>query len=227
MFRFVTFLLLTLNISPAFADGKPPFSVPRSQVIELADEHSKRVYPIYIKLPRGYHRNEDKYYPVIYITDANYAFQIVSGATRFPMNTNSMEQAILVGISYSKEARGDHSRIRDFTPTYAKSWKKLTGEGPTHVKFINDVVFNYVDTHFRTDTSNRTFIGNSLGGLFGAYILLTKPDMFKNYVLGSPSFWFNEKMIFDLEQSAQVNKTTSQGVYRHRRVKNNKTGWPL
>lgn len=216
-FLFFSFLLLFIgqvqanhtqtNSAQIQISQTGPFSIPRTQTVELMDQETNRVYPIYIKLPRGYQRNKTKRYPVIYITDANYAFQVVSGATRFPMNTNKMQHAILVGISYSKGSRGDTSRIRDFTPAYAKSWKKLTGEGPQHLRFINEVVFKHIDKHFRTDTNNRTFVGNSLGGLFGAYILITKPDMFNNYVLGSPSLWFNNEVFFELINKTQIDKS--------------------
>ena len=34
-------------------------------------------------------------------------------------------------------------------------------------------------------------LGHSYGGLLGAQILFTEPELFSAYVLGSPSFWFD------------------------------------
>ncbi|MCL1114934.1 hypothetical protein L2703_15195 [Shewanella basaltis] len=36
----------------------------------------------------------------------------------------------------------------------------------------------FVEQHFRVDTQQNTFVGNSLGGLFGAYVLLEQPTLF-------------------------------------------------
>jgi len=175
------------------------------------DPTSKRTYPLFIKLPKSYQKENDKKYPVIYLTDAWYAFQIVSGATRYPMNSNTMTEAIIVGISYSKGSKGDSSRVRDYTPTVDHSWKKQTGNAHQHMEFIENSVFKYMEKNYRVDSTNNTFIGNSLGGLFGSYILLTKPQLFKNYILGSPSYWFDNNFIFGLEEkiAKEKNKITA------------------
>ena len=181
------------------------FKIPRSSVVEITDATSQLTYPLFIKLPKGYDKNPNKKYPVIYLTDAWYAFQIVSGATRYPMNANKMAQAIIVGISYSKGSKGDSSRVFDYTPNVSKSWRKKTGGAPQYMQFIEQHVFKYMSQNYRVDKNNRTFIGNSLGGLFGSYVLLTKPQLFKNYILGSPSFWFDNNAIFRLERAVSSN----------------------
>ena len=61
------------------------------------------------------------------------------------------------------------------------------GQANTHLDFIRNDVIKYVDNTYRTDPNSRTYFGYSLGGEFGAYILLTKPDTFNNYIIGSPS----------------------------------------
>ncbi|WP_323844715.1 alpha/beta hydrolase [Microbulbifer magnicolonia] len=168
-------------------------------MVELQDPQSQRIYPLFIKLPRSYTESPQRHYPVIYLTDAWYAFQIISGATRYPMGFGKMEEAIIVGISYSKGARGQSSRFRDYTPTRDGDWKSLTGNAANHARFIADTVFPYIDNNYRTKTGDRTFVGNSLGGLFGAYMLLTRPDMFDNYILGSPSVWFDDDVILTMD----------------------------
>lgn len=183
-----------------------PFSIPRSTVVELKDPVSGRTYPLFIKLPKSYNTKREKKYPVIYLTDAWYSFQIVSGATRFPMNSGAMEEAIIVGISYSKGSKGASSRIRDFTPVEDKRWKFNTGEAKKHTQFIHDIVIHHIDNNYRTDMSKKTFVGNSLGGLLGAYILFNQPNIFNHYILGSPSVWFKDNYIL----SSSVHKSKSQ-----------------
>ncbi|TKB43043.1 alpha/beta hydrolase [Thalassotalea mangrovi] len=171
------------------------FEIPRSETIELKEPATDRVYPIFVKVPRSYKTNKEKRYPVIYLTDAWYSFQITSGATRFAMNHGEMEEAIIVAISYSKGSRGASSRIRDYTPSKAPGWKLPTGNADGHARFIRDVLFPFIETNYRVSTSQRTFVGNSLGGLFGAFILFNYPEMFSSYILGSPSVWFRDNEI--------------------------------
>ncbi len=181
------------------------FEIPRSNIIEIKDPDSERIYPLFIKLPRSYDNRKDKSYPVIYLTDAWYSFQIVSGATRLPMNTGKMQEAIIVGISYSKGSRGPSSRVRDYTHIEDSSWDYQTGKAKEHISFIEKSVFSFIEKNYRVNES-RTFVGNSLGGLLGAYILFTKPDMFNNYVLGSPSVWFKDNDILKIKAEPHLNK---------------------
>ena len=189
-------ILLALCCFLGSALAQEPVAIPRSTKVELSDPLTDRIYPIYIKLPRSYASNPDKVYPVIYLTDGLYSFQIASGATRFPMNSGAMDEAILVGISYSKGSKGASSRIRDYTPSEAKDWKLQTGKAAEHAQFIRETVFPYVAQQYRVHPEQRTYAGNSLGGLFGAYLLFKHPDMFNSYILGSPSVWFdNHKLL--------------------------------
>ena len=188
-------LFLTFFVSSSLAFANKGFEIPRSTVVELTEPVTGRTYPLAIKIPQSYRSNTSRKYPVIYLTDAWYSFQIASGATRFPMNSGAMEEAIIVAIAYSKGSQGSTSRVRDYTPSRATSWKMKTGKAPGHAKFIREVVFPYIEAKYRSEPSQRTFIGNSLGGLFGVYILFNYPDMFNSYILGSPSVWFNNHHI--------------------------------
>lgn len=202
--KFVSLIFFLISCTQLVkAQNISPFEIPRSSVIEIKDPLSDRVYPIFIKLPVSYKRDNEKSYPVIYLTDAWYSFQIVSGATRFPMNSGKMQEAIIVGISYSKGSKGASSRIRDYTHKKDNSWKLQTGKALEHANFIENSIFPYIKSHYRVNHS-RTYVGNSLGGLFGAYIFLTKPDMFNNYILGSPSVWFNDNDILKIKSKRNL-----------------------
>ena len=208
MKRFVLSLFLLSASFFALAEKTipEPFDIPRSSVVDIKDPVTNLTYPLFIKVPRSYKKQTNKQYPVIYLTDALYEFQIVSGATRFPMNFKYMEEAIIVGISYSKGSKLASSRNRDYTPTFNEKWNTKTGEAKQHASFIENSVFSYIEKNYRADPANRTFIGNSFGGLFGTYILLTNSNMFKNYILGSPSYWWDNKYIFKLEKEFQQKK---------------------
>lgn len=191
--------LLALLIFAPMPQANEPVEIPRSTKVVLKDENSQRSYPIFIKTPRSYAASPEKHYPVIYLTDGMYSFQIASGATRFPMNSGAMQEAIIVSLAYSVGSKGVSSRIRDYTPSKAEDWKLATGEAASHARFIRETVFSYMQKNYRISEAGHTFVGNSLGGLFGAYVLFEHPEMFDNYVLGSPSVWFNEYSVLTRE----------------------------
>jgi predicted alpha/beta superfamily hydrolase len=201
-----SFLFLALLLVCSKLNATTPYELPRSSVIELAEKSSGRVYPLFIQLPPSYAANSDQTYPVIYLTDANYSFPIVSGAMRFPMNNGVMQHAIIVAESDEKGSTGSNSRIRDFTPTAAKAWKQETGNAKGHMAFLRDTVMPFIESSYRASKTDRTFVGNSLGGLFGAYVLLTEPDLFSNYILGSPSVWFDDRAILNTSFSKPQTK---------------------
>jgi len=192
------FLIIIFLLCAFATSAETKFEIPRSNIVQIKDPLSGRTYPLFIKLPRTYAANSNKTYPVIYLTDAMYSFQVVSGATRFAMNSAKMDEAIIVAISYSKGSRGPSSRVRDYTHQVAPNWKLETGEAKAHAQFIKKSVFGYLNNHYRVNGS-RTYVGNSLGGLFGAYILFTDPTMFDNYVLGSPSIWYKNNDILNVK----------------------------
>jgi len=164
------------------------------QVVPIKDTKNDRQYELYIKLPEGYAENVYVNYPVIYFTDALWHIEIVSGSADF-----LAKDAILVGISWEKDVKGalatlgaHASRFRDFSiqplanPEAQKRYQ--FGQASNHLDFIRTDVITYVENKYRTVPDNRSYFGYSAGAKFGAYTLLTQPNTFKNYILGSPSF---------------------------------------
>lgn len=177
--------------------------LPRTLVKTLQDPLTKRSYEIHLQLPISY--SPDKKYPVVYMTDSPYTFPITVGAARYPANFNRLENILYVGISWQTDVSPEFSRQRDYTPTKViKGYKDPTGGAENHVRFIRDAVIAYVEQEFSVDSDNRTYVGNSYGGLLGSYILLTQPDTFKNYILGSPSLWWDDQFIFKLNTQTKA-----------------------
>lgn len=66
--KFLPFIFIFIFISftqRVNAQDINSFEIPRSNVIDIKDPSSDRVYPLFIKLPRSYSANSDKSYPVI------------------------------------------------------------------------------------------------------------------------------------------------------------------
>jgi predicted alpha/beta superfamily hydrolase len=196
------------------------FKLPKIQVLPIKDTQADRQYELYIKLPEGYSDNKDKIYPVIYLTDAIWQIELLSGATEF-----LMEDAILVGISWQKDInkalmkeKGEHvSRNRDYSISKSSKpeiqAKYQLGQASNHLTFIRNDVIKTIEKNYRTDPNNRTYFGFSSGGRFGAYILMAQPDTFKNYILGSPSLWRDIPLLFSLENAALKNKASAINLF--------------
>ncbi len=192
------------------------FEITGSQVHAVASSALRRTYDLYIKLPPGYASESDtqKTYPVIYFNDGSYCWVTAVGVTRAPFNFGGFEKAILVGFSYSKGDSPTKSRTRDLTPTKAEGWDLETGGAENYLSFLKNEVIPYIENNYRADPNRRMLVGQSFGGLFGAYALIAEPGLFQDYVLTSPSLWFDNQVIFDMElAAADAGRQLSGRVY--------------
>lgn len=205
-------------IAPALAESQNGFVINQTVELTATLESQERSYSIFVKTPPGYDapKNKERYYPVIYMTDAPHTFQVASGATHLGMGQNGeQEPAILVAIGYAHGEDGMHSRVFDLTPWHDDSWTRYkTGNAEVYFEFLSQLVIPMVEKNYRASTSNRTLAGHSLGGSFGAWVLLKHPEVFENYILTSPSLWFLEKQIFETEALyAEANDDVQANVY--------------
>lgn len=191
--------------------------MPRSEVINIKSATLDRSYDLYIKLPPAYsaERNTDRVYPVLYVNDSDYTLQTVSGVTHVPMIVGGYEHAIIVGLSFALGEGAIESRSRDFTPfPLGPDARYEHGGAREYLTFLRGEVIPLIDQTYRTDQGRRTLIGQSYGGLFGAYALLVEPGLFEGYILSSPSLWSAGSKIFDLENEiSQSGKELRGRVY--------------
>ena len=181
-----------------------------TEVREIRARALHRDYQLFISLPRGYAESTRRY-PVLFVTDANYAFPLIrSIAKRIRNGGEDKEDFILVGLSYAKGETPEYSRRRDYTPTANGDKEAVSdmlsappvyGEAEGYRKFIADEVFPLVAQKYRADMKRAIYAGHSYGGLFGLHVLLTKPSMFEKYIIGSPSLWFDRRVAFATERS--------------------------
>ena len=134
-----------------------------------------------------------------------------------------MPEFILVGLGYARGDTGEYSRRRDYTPS-AHGDRDATSDMPGrpvvygaaegYRRFVAEEVFPFIASHYRADMAHKVFAGHSYGSLFGAYVMLTTPEMFDGYVLGSPSLWFDDHLLFARERAfAGTHKDLHARVY--------------
>ncbi|KFC63576.1 putative esterase precursor [Bosea sp. LC85] len=198
-----------------------PFVLKDTEVRTIRARTLQRDYEIYVSLPASYHASPRRRFPVLFITDADYAFPLVrSIARRVGNRGQGLEEFILVGISYAVGDTPQFSRRRDYTPTPNGEKTKdesgrapVFGEAEPYRRFLADELMPFVASTYRTDTHRSIFAGHSYGGLLGLHILLTEPKMFSHYIIGSPSLWFDQRVMFARERAyAEANKELKADV---------------
>ena len=188
------------------ASGGSPYTLLGTQVWDVPDPVSGRMYQVFISLPTSYGEDPARRYPVLYVTDADYAFPVIRQiARRLNGEGPAIKEVILVGLSYAVGEEGMPSRRRDYTPTADGNDDAppgaVHGQGDAYMAYLRDQVFPFVATRYRTDEHVRIFLGHSYGGLLGTQIMLTHPELFAGYILGSPSYWYGDHVMQRMEEA--------------------------
>lgn len=197
----VSFLAINSSIAQRKKESSSvkPFSIGYTHTIHsniLSEDRSLNVY-----LPEGYSTNDTVSYSVIYLLDgsADEDFIHVAGLVQFANFpwVNMLGPTIVVGISNT-------DRKRDFTfPSTLDEDKKLLPTSGGSANFIQSIeleIIPFIQKNYKTN-SDRTLIGQSLGGLLAAEILLKKPSLFSKYILISPSLWWDNGSLINYTSS--------------------------
>jgi len=149
-------------------------------------------------------------FPVIYVIDGDGYFGTWSAAVRMRAMAGELAQAVVVGIGYP-EAEADmmaamKRRMNELVPTLdpmsaklapdaEKSAAKAYAGADDLLQVIHAEVPALVSSVTRIDGSQSTLFGHSLGGLFAVHALFKHPDYFRNYLVLSPSIWWDGRTV--------------------------------
>ncbi|MBV6395193.1 MAG: Ferri-bacillibactin esterase BesA [Anaerolineales bacterium] len=217
-----------------------PFNILASQTRLMKSKITKRTYRISISLPLASFKTSNrswpfdnplKKYPVVYLTDANCYFGMVTEMTRAMGWCGATTDAIIVGIGYPEDANPPEAwrdavvgRTYGFTPaadeatnTETSKWlgrKVVTGGAPKFLQFIKQELIPAIEKDFPADPKKRVIAGHSHGGLFTAYALFNEPTLFNSFLICSPSLYMHDRLILKLEeQYAKRHKRLAAKVY--------------
>jgi len=197
------------------------FSIENTEQLEIFSEEINQRFLINVGFPPNYSK-ENKKYPVVYVTDAGSNFGGLMSSLPLMQLVNDLPHFILVGIDYVSNNLNDFMslRNRDLTPTNDSVWMtnqkdmyKIFGDLPEveaggakeFLEFINNKVKPIINDSYHVDASDQTYCGFSLGGLFGLFTLFTSPKSFNRYVIGSPSIWWDDRHILEVEKEYSEN----------------------
>jgi predicted alpha/beta superfamily hydrolase len=121
------------------------------------------------------------------------------------VDRGDLPELVLVGVGYvGSDTRHSYRlhRSRDYTPAFSKeggygpAYQKQSGGGPRFVEFIADELIPAIEETYRGD-GERVLVGHSYGGLFAAWTMLSRPELFRRYLVVSPSLWYKDHMMLD------------------------------
>jgi predicted alpha/beta superfamily hydrolase len=197
------------------------FKIKNTEQIEIFSEEIDQKFIINVGLPPNYSQENTKY-PVVYVTDAGSNFSGLMSSLPLMQLVNDLPHFILIGIDYKSKKSNDSMslRNRDLTPTNDLIWMsgqkemyKIFGDLPEaepggakeFLEFIDHKVKPLINDKYHVNSSDQTYCGFSLGGLFGLFTLFTSPKSFNRYVIGSPSIWWDNKHILQIEKEYSKN----------------------
>jgi predicted alpha/beta superfamily hydrolase len=196
-------LHVSLGALMAFASLAVSASTPVSEPVVIGEKfqiESKvlaetRTYVVHTP---DYYKNRKDAYPVLVLLDAENNFAYASDAVHLLSANGRIPAMIVVGINNT-------DRVRDMTPTKpatgfgGAAWTGSAGGADKFLAFIADELLPTIDRNYRT-RPYRVLIGHSLGGLFAVYALLNRPEVFKGYIIGSPSLWWEDQVLVKAAQ---------------------------
>ena len=220
MHKIVIVSLASLLLSVTTVSGQSPPAtavIPRAEAHEFVSKLNGRAYTVLVSLPRTYSGDTSARFPVIYLTDANWLFGLTAQSYHLLRLGGMVPDALIVGIVRSgveEDTREGSAvgaeRAFDLTPTrsideerqYSQDYKRdvRTGGGPAFLRVVTEELIPNIEARYRAN-GDRTLIGYSLGGLFGAYALFQAPETFRRMVLVSPSLWWDGGVISKQEQA--------------------------
>ncbi len=163
-------------------------------------------YTIQVALPENYNSSVEKF-STVYVLDGKQDFDLVANTCKRLSDHYSVPNVVVVSIGYGRD------RSIDYTPTETGS---KTGGAPQFLAFIENELIPKIEEDFNTETTreSRVILGHSYGGLFGAYAFAVNNNLFGNYIMLSPSLWFDNEVSMLLEKQSRVNnKDTRQLVF--------------
>lgn len=173
------------------------FNPALTKEFSLQSNTNGSTYHITVGLPEDYFSATEKY-ATIYVLDGEENFEFVANRCQEIANNTQTQNVVVVSIGYGQD------RSIDYTPTKVSS---VTGGGAEFLAFIKTQLIPAMEMGFNVDTTrnSRVILGHSYGGLFGACVLAVDNNLFGNYLLLSPSIWFDNEVALQLEKLNRAN----------------------
>lgn len=141
---------------------------------------------------------------VLVVLDSDMTFALAAEIAKLRGISGSLPTAMVVGVGYDADfATFAKSRTADLTPPLSEQGRQnlggLTsligdkdGGADAFAAFLVDTLAPEIQSRYpEASASAHHLFGHSLGGLFVAYALLTRPQAFTTFLSSSPSIWWD------------------------------------
>ena len=174
-----------------------PLTIGQTITIESVVLDEKRQLNVY--LPASYESQTESSYPVIYLLDGSLDedFIHIVGLVQFGSFSwiKMVPESIVVGVA-------NVDRKRDFTSPSNNERDNTelptSGGSARFIKALGEEILPLINRHYRTN-GEETIIGQSLGGLVATQILYEHTGLFDNYIIVSPSLWWDDESLLKSE----------------------------
>lgn len=192
-------LIITLLVVQFVHMGYSQDSDRKVNKYHIDSKYLEETREIWVGLPTQY--DSTKSYPTLYVMDAEWQFDISFAIMKELAANDKIPSHIVIGIPHVNYV----NRIKNltFTPSPFNSHGKRdsiaayyfdennTGGGKTYYSHLTREIVPFVDSLYKTNGFD-VFIGHSLSGYYGAYIL-TMNSPFNAFQLYDPSIWYNQR----------------------------------
>lgn len=192
-------------IAPDTVRSRRKLVIENSEILDLHSPLTGKHHELIVGLPPSYDREPERRYPVIYLLDGYWDFNLVNTLMGGLIYDRVAPEIIVVGLSYGGESPSyDRLRGDDYTPTRshpAHSAQPFGGGGPRFLQLIEQNVLPAIEGRYRVDERQRILSGHSLGGLFTLYALFERPQLFASYLALSPAAVWDDRWLFARERT--------------------------
>lgn len=184
----------------AILAGDPPTHRLSSRMVEAGGA----AHRLFLAVPKAAAPAEGR--PVLYMLDGNGAFDFLTAGL-----LASVPDLVVAGIGYDTPYRFDTlARSRDYSPAWPGEGLRPDPERPERLIGGADPFLDRLTGPLRAaaeegiviDPARRAIWGHSMAGLLALYALLTRPAAFARFIAVSPSIWWSDAMMLDLERRA-------------------------
>ncbi|MGD7023709.1 alpha/beta hydrolase [Rossellomorea vietnamensis] len=178
------------------------------KITPLNRDRTIRVY-----LPKGYERNADQRYPVLYMHDGQNLYRDEDAGYGMAWRVGdyldeSEFEMIVVGIDCNDGLK----RLDEYAPwesskmpeVFDETRATIGGEGQAYIEYIVHELKPFIDQKYRTKTSETSMAGSSMGGLISTYAACKYPHIFKRVASLSSAYWFNQEAIEELIRKSDM-----------------------
>jgi predicted alpha/beta superfamily hydrolase len=187
--------------------AQAPALLYRSTQFDVLSAISGRIYRIFVFKPAA--PPQPSGYPVVLVTDGNLTFPLAATMDA-AFGFQGGNSAVLVGIGYATDDPMEllTLRTRDLTPpTPLSGIPHKPGLPPIKLEdyggsenfygFLMEELLPAIAAAYPLNSEDKTLFGHSWGGLFTLGVLLKHPKSFRNFVISSPSIWWNNRSVLD------------------------------